>query len=164
MKFANLKDLYHHELRDLYNAESRLIDTLPQMEAKAHSPELKHALRTHLGETKAHRERLGTILKQHSVTPSGEQCEAMDGLVKETMEILEADGDEATIDAALIAMGNRIEHYEMAGYGAAHAHARLLSRDRDAELLQQTLTEEHAADRTLTLLATSSINREAVHA
>jgi ferritin-like metal-binding protein YciE len=153
MKLDSLKDLYIHELQDLYNAEARLIDALPQMADRATSGQLRNAFTEHLEETKQHRQRLEQILGDLKIKPGGEKCEAMEGLIKEGEEILKAKGDGDTIDAGLIATGNRVEHYEMAGYGAARTHAQTLGFEEHARLLQETLDEEGNADKKLTSIA-----------
>ncbi|MFG0284297.1 MAG: ferritin-like domain-containing protein [Phycisphaerales bacterium JB039] len=161
MRLETMMDLYTHELKDLYNAESRLLNALPKLAAKASSSELRSAIESHLKETRTHHDRLEQIFRGLDARPTGEQCEAMDGLLREADEILQADGAGAAIDAGIIAMANRIEHYEIAGYGAARTHARDLGRDSDADLLDQTLQEEAAADEALTNLATGRVNPDA---
>lgn len=153
MKLNELKDLYVHELRDLYNAEKRLLDAIPKMADRASMDSLKQALKSHLEETKRHCNRLEQIFEDLGEKPSGETCEAMQGIIEETQEVLDSDGGDSTIDAGLIAMGNRIEHYEMAGYGTARTHARNLGFEKHADLLQQSLDEEGKADEELSRLA-----------
>jgi len=153
MRFQTMQDWYQHELRDLHNAETQLERTMPRMIEKAHNPRLKDALRSHLEETREQRVRLEEILSDLGGATKREPCEAMQGIVKEAEEVLNADGEPEVIDAALIAMGNRIEHYEMAGYGAARAHAEMLGIPDHARTLQKTLDEEGAADKKLTELA-----------
>lgn len=153
MRLETLKDFYVHELQDLFNAESRLIEALPKMAEKASSEDVRKAFSTHLDETREHKNRLQRIMDDLSVKPGGTKCEAMEGLIKESEQILKAQGDGSTIDAGLLAMGNRIEHYEIAGYGAARAHANELGLDEHARVLQTTLSEEGDADKKLTALA-----------
>lgn len=153
MRFDTLKDFYVHELQDLFNAESRLIDALPKMAKKASSEQVRTAFTNHLDETREHKNRLQRILDDLNVRPGGTKCEAIEGLIKESEHVLKADGDGSTIDAGLLAMGNRIEHYEIAGYGTARAHANELGLPEHAKILQDTLDEEGAADKKLTALA-----------
>ncbi len=162
MKFNDLRDVYVSELKDLYDAESRLAETLPRMATKASSPELKRAFQSHLDETKEQRVRIERICEELGEQPTGVTCEAIRGLIAESQKVLDADGDSNACDAALIAAGNRVEHYEMAGYGAARAHARLLGFDNQARLLQKTLDEEGKADHHLMSLA-KKVNPTAVH-
>lgn len=160
MRFKNLNDLYIHELKDLYDAESKLIEALPKMAAKASSPALKEAFEEHVDQTRQQRQRIEQIMEDLGEDPEGEVCAGMQGLIKEGQSILSASGDEDAVDAALIAAGNRVEHYEIAGYGAARTHAQVLGYDEHAELLQQTLDEEGAADEKLTAIA-EDLNAEA---
>jgi len=158
MKLDSLKDLYVEQLRDLYNAEKQLAEALPKMAERATSAELKRALTTHLEETRQHADRLERIFQNLNEKPTGETCEAMQGLIKEGNQVLKAKGDEATIDAAIIATGNRVEHYEIAGYGTVRAFARQLGREDDAKILQQILDEEEKTDRLLTEMAENMAN------
>jgi len=160
-KFNSLRDLYIHELKDLYNAESRILDTLPKMADKATDVQLKSAFETHLEETKTQKDRLERIITDLGEKPGGETCEAMKGLVKEGEEMLAAKGDPGAIDAGLIAQAQRVEHYEMAGYGSARAYAEKLGHSEHAQLLQETLDEEKHADEKLNECAVS-VNAVAV--
>ncbi len=163
MKLETLKDFYIHELQDLYHAEARLIDALPKMAKKASNEQVRTAFNEHLEETREQKKRLERILHDLNVRPGGMKCEAIEGLIKESEHVLKADGDGSTIDAGLLAMGNRIEHYEIAGYGAARAHAAELGLRDHVDILQQTLDEEGNADKKLTALAEQR-NRMATHA
>ncbi len=156
--FNTLRDLYINELRDLYSAETQLIDALPVMAEAATSPELKLAFTSHLEETRGHAERLERIFAQLGEEPSGETCAAMKGLIKEGSEYAEAGGDDHVRDAGIIGAAQRVEHYEIAAYGTARALAMRLGETDAAEILQQTLDEESAADETLTDIAESEVN------
>ena len=161
MALASLHDLYVDELKDLYNAENQLVKALPRMAKAANTPELKAGFEEHLEVTRGQVERLERIFKKLGVSPKGKKCKAMEGLVEEGKEVIEETGAEAVIDAALIGAAQRVEHYEMAGYGCARTFARLLGYDEAARLLQETLDEEGEADKKLTELAETSINIEA---
>jgi ferritin-like metal-binding protein YciE len=157
MKMKTLEDLFIHEIQDLHSAEEQIVEALPEMAKAAASPELKKAFQEHLKVTKTHLDRVQQILKELGEKP-GKKCKGMEGLLKEGEEILKEDSDAAVKDAALIAAAQKVEHYEMAGYGAARTHAFQLDYDDMAEVLQQTLDEEGEADEKLTELAESKIN------
>ncbi|MEX0586435.1 MAG: ferritin-like domain-containing protein, partial [Pirellulales bacterium] len=161
MKLATMDDLLHHELKDLYSAEKQLIKALPKMAKAASSQSLAELVRAHLEETHEHVQRLERIFEQLGKSTRGAHCKAMEGLIEEAGELLEEDGDPAVKDAAMIAAAQRVEHYEIAGYGSARTFAQQLGYDEAADLLQQTLDEEHAADDKLNNLALSSVNEEA---
>jgi ferritin-like metal-binding protein YciE len=152
-----LHDLYLDQLRDLYSAERQILDALPELQKAAHSDELSNAFRTHFQETEGQVERLERIFDVLNEKPGGEKCEAIEGILKEGKKELkhwrEAEPD--LLDAALIASGQRVEHYEMAAYRTARTLAERLNRDTDAQLLQETLDEEKHADRLLTGIADS---------
>jgi ferritin-like metal-binding protein YciE len=162
MKLTNLSDLYLFELQDMYSAEKQLTRALPKMAKAAASPELRSALEEHLQETQTQVERLETILGNLGKKPSRGKCEAMEGLVEESKEIIDTDGDDAVRDAGLIVHGQKVEHYEIASYGSLRAFARLLGREEDVSLLEQTLEEEKHADETLNQLAEAGINQQAL--
>ncbi|MBN9518817.1 ferritin-like domain-containing protein [bacterium] len=164
MPLDSLHDLYVDGLKDLYSAENQLLKALPRMAKAATAPGLKEAFTTHLEETRGQVGRLETILAQLGVSPRGKKCQAMEGLIEEGKEVLGEDGEPAVIDAALIAAAQKVEHYEIAGYGCARTFARLLGYEDAAELLQETLDEEGNADKTLTAVAESEINTEAEEA
>jgi ferritin-like metal-binding protein YciE len=157
-KFNTLEELLEHELKDLYDAEHRIIEALPQMAEKASSPTLRKAFQKHLQETEKHVARLESVFEQRGIEKSRDKCEAIVGLINEGREILSAEGDKDVLDAALIAAAQRVEHYEMAGYGTARAFARQLGDEYSAELLDQTLDEEKATDMKLTQIAEGSVN------
>lgn len=160
MQHDDLRDLYIDQLKDLYNAENQLIKALPRMAKAASNEELKNAFNTHLEETRVHAQRVEQIITDMGEKARGKKCKAMEGLVEEGKEALEEFEDEV-LDAALIAAAQRIEHYEIAGYGCVRTYAQLLGDDRAAQLLQQTLDEEGKTDKLLTGLAESSINVDA---
>jgi ferritin-like metal-binding protein YciE len=161
MKLDSLQKLYIEELRDLYNAENQLVKALPKMAKHASHQELKQAFEDHLEQTKEHVERLDEIFKRLDERPTGKTCKAMKGLIEEGSEYLEKDGDESVLDAALIGAAQRVEHYEIAGYGTVRTFANMLGENEAAELLQQTLDEEGEADKLLTELAETVVNVEA---
>jgi ferritin-like metal-binding protein YciE len=159
-----LQDLYTQQLRDLWDAERQLIDAIPTMADAATDPELADAFKAHLELTRTHKARLEGIFEDLGEKPDGHTCAAMKGLIKEGAEIADAAGDDAVRDAGLIAAAQRVEHYEISGYGSARSLARRLGREDDAETLQQTLDEEGDADRELTRIADRSVNVEAAEA
>ena len=161
MALESLRDLYVEELRDLYNAEVQLVKALPKMAKAAAAPELRAAFEEHLEETRNQVSRLENIFESLSESAKGKKCKAMEGLISEGAEIIDEDGDSAVKDAALIAAAQRVEHYEIAGYGCARTFARLLGYSDAEALLQETLDEEGEADKKLTELAESVINIEA---
>jgi ferritin-like metal-binding protein YciE len=160
MKFSSLHDLYIEQLKDLHSAESQLTKALPKMAKAATNPELKAAFTEHLEETKGQLARLNQIGEKLSKSLSGHTCAAMKGLIEEGSEWMKEDAEPEVMDAGLIAAAQRVEHYEMAGYGTVHNFAELLEDEAAAELLAETLEEEEAADEKLTALA-KSINVEA---
>jgi ferritin-like metal-binding protein YciE len=164
MAMDSLKDLYVDELKDLYNAENQLLKALPKMAKKASAPELKRAFQDHLTQTQGHVDRLDKIFKGLGEKPTGKTCKAMKGLVEEGKEIIEEDGDDSVLDAALIGAAQRVEHYEIAGYGVVRTFASLLGEDDAMASLQRTLNEEAETDKKLTKLAESIINIEATEA
>jgi len=154
----SLDDLFVDQLQDLYDAEQRLTDALPKMADAADAEELKTAFTSHLRETEGHITRLEQIFRDLGLEPVREACEAMKGLIKEGSTMVDAKGDSHVKDAALIAAAQRIEHYEMAGYGTARSFANRLGHTHAAQLLQQTLDEEKSADTELTEIAEKSVN------
>lgn len=164
MALDSLHDLYLEELRDLYNAENQLLKALPRMAKAATAPELKAAFTEHLAVTQGQVERLDRIFAQLGEKATGKKCKAMEGLIAEGKEVMEEDGEPAVIDAALIGAAQRVEHYEMAGYGTVRTFARVLGYTAAEKLLQKTLDEEGEADQTLTELAETVINPEAEEA
>jgi ferritin-like metal-binding protein YciE len=142
MKMNTLQQLYTDELRDLYNAENQLLKALPKMAKAASSEELKDAFEKHLEQTKTHVERLEQVFEELGEKPKGKTCRAMKGLIEEGSEILEEEGEESVLDAGIIVAAQKVEHYEIAGYGSVRTFAHLLGKDKSAELLQATLDEE----------------------
>ena len=161
MKLDSLRTLWIEEMRDLYNAENQLLKALPKMAKKASTPELKEAFETHLEETRTHVDRLDEIFARLGKKPSGKTCKAMKGLIEEGSEMMEEDGPESVIDAGIIAAAQRVEHYEIAGYGVVRTFALVLGESEAQELLQETLNEEGAADEVLTEIAENFVNEEA---
>lgn len=153
MELETLRDLYVGELKDLYSAEHQLLKALPKMAGAATEKGLKKAFTDHLQQTHGHVERLDRIFAEMGGSPKGKKCKAMEGLVKEGKEMIEEDAEPEVMDAGLIAAAQRVEHYEMAGYGCVRTYAELLGETKAAKLLQQTLDEEGAADKKLTQLA-----------
>jgi ferritin-like metal-binding protein YciE len=158
LKLNSLRDLLVEELRDLYNAETQLVDALPKMAGAATSRELKSAFEHHLEQTRDHVSRLDNIFQQIAEESSGESCEAMKGLIKEGEILVKAEGNPDVRDAGLIGAAQRVEHYEMAGYGTARSLARRLGENQVAEALQRTLNEEAEANKKLTSIAESQVN------
>lgn len=163
-EFNSFNDLFVNQIEDLYDAEQRLTKALPKMAEAASSSQLKQAFQSHLTETQGHVSRLEQIFREINVEPKRETCEAMKGLVAEGEEMIKANGDPDIKDAALIAAAQRVEHYEMAGYGTARSFAQRLGLNQAANLLQQTLNEEKAADAKLNTIAESSVNLKATSA
>jgi len=151
--FNNLNDLLIEQLSDLYDAENRLTDALPRMRDAATSAELKNTFDSHLDETRNHVRRLENVFAQLGIAAERQTCPAMKGLIKEGEEMIDAEGDPTVKDSALIAAAQRVEHYEMAGYGSVRTFARRLGLGQIADTLQMTLDEETAADKKLTQVA-----------
>ncbi len=157
----NLQDLLEHQLKDLYSAESQLVKALPKMQKKASDEKLKQAIEKHLEETKEHKNRLKEVCNELGIKPTGEECKAMKGLIEEAESFLKEKADEDVRDAGIIAEAQRVEHYEISGYGTAVRYAQELGHKNVAKKLQQTLDEEYKTDQNLTKLAESRLNREA---
>jgi ferritin-like metal-binding protein YciE len=160
MKLNNLQQLFVKQLRDLYDAENQITDALPKMIDAASYSELKSSLQEHLDVTRQQIARLDQIFQILNEKATGETCKGMKGVIKEGDEIISAGGDPSTVDAGIISAAQRVEHYEMAGYGTVRTYAQLLGQSQIAQLLQQTLDEEKEADEMLTQIA-SSVNVEA---
>ncbi|WP_300435099.1 ferritin-like domain-containing protein [Christiangramia sp.] len=157
----DLKDLFEHQLKDLFSAESQLIKALPKMVENANDEKLKEAFESHLEETREHKSRLEVICKELNISPKGETCKAMKGLIEEAEEFLQEDASEDVRDAGLIADAQRVEHYEISGYGTLVRYAKELGHEDIAKKLQETLDEEYDADEKLNKLAESRLNQEA---
>jgi ferritin-like metal-binding protein YciE len=153
LKLNSLRDLFIEELRDLYSAETQLVKALPKMADAATDEQLKQAFTDHLQETENHVARLETIFEGLDEKATGETCQAMEGLIKEGSQMIKAQGDNVVKDSGLIGAAQRVEHYEMAGYGTARSLAQRLGEEEAAELLQETLDEEAGADELLTEIA-----------
>ncbi|HEY6324261.1 MAG TPA: ferritin-like domain-containing protein [Thermoanaerobaculia bacterium] len=161
MKMESLKDLYLEQLRDIYDAETQLIDALPKMAEAAHHTNLKSAFNQHLRQTREHATRLERLFSALGEKPEGQTCHGMKGLIKEGQEMIKAQGDPDVIDAGLIAAAQRVEHYEIAVYGTVRAYAEILGAEEAVKVLEKTLQEEEETDNKLTELAESHINVEA---
>jgi ferritin-like metal-binding protein YciE len=161
MKLESLKDLYLEQLKDLYSAETQLVDALPKMAERATSSDLKNGFQEHLRQTQEHVRRLEQIFQDLGDSPKGHTCEGMKGLIKEGEEMIKMKGDDKVIDAGLIAAAQRVEHYEIAGYGTVRTYAEMLGKTQHASLLERTLQEEEMTDEKLTRLAETHINQEA---
>jgi ferritin-like metal-binding protein YciE len=156
-----LEDLLAHELKDLLSAEKQITKALPKMIKAASSDDLKEALQNHLEETEEHVNRLEQIFEKLDLATRGPKCAAMEGLIEEGSEALKADMEDMVRDAAIIASCQRVEHYEMAGYGCARTFAQQCGHQEVADILQETLDEEKAADEKLTQIAMEHVNEEA---
>jgi ferritin-like metal-binding protein YciE len=156
----SLRELYIDELKDIFSAEKQLTKALPKMAKAASSPDLRKGFEGHLEQTKGHVQRLEQIFTMLQAKASGKKCMGMEGLVKEGSEIMDEDFEDDVMDAALISAAQRVEHYEIAAYGAVSAYADLLGESKQASLLRQTLEEEKQTDQKLTDLS-KKINVEA---
>lgn len=161
MKLESIEQLFVHEIKDLLSAEKQLVKALPKMAKGAHSEALRTAMEEHLEQTKGQIERLERVFEIAEKSPRAEHCKAMEGLIEEGDELLKEDGDPAVKDAALIGAAQKVEHYEISGYGTARALAELLGLGEAVQLLQETLDEEKETDVKLTELALSEINPQA---
>jgi ferritin-like metal-binding protein YciE len=161
---GTLHDAFLEELRDTYDAEKQLTKALPKLAKAASSADLRAAFESHLEETRGQIERLEQVFESLDEKVRGKHCEGIAGIIDEGKTIMEEDFDEATMDACLIAAGQRAEHYEMAAYGTLVAWARGMGHSEAATLLQETLDEEKAADEKLTAIAEGGINQEAADA
>lgn len=167
MSFHTFQELFVYQLRDLYDAENQILEALPLVIKAASSAELKQALKDHFVDTQNQVERLLTIFNYLETDPEGQHSLGMEGLIAEINEIIQFPGKSAVKDAAIIATAQKIEHYEISGYGTVHCHAKYFNFEDAVSLLQDTLNEEAAADKKLTKLAegslfSSGINKEAL--
>lgn len=155
MSLGSMQELFVQQLKDLYSAEGQIIKALPKMIKGATNPELREAFEMHLEETKAQQQRIEDIFENEKLngSPRGHKCKGMEGLLEEGAEMLEEDGEDNVIDAGLIAAAQRVEHYEIAGYGTVRTMAELLGLSKAAKMLEQTLREEEATDKKLTQIA-----------
>jgi ferritin-like metal-binding protein YciE len=161
MKLNSLRDLYVMELKDLYNGEQQILKALPKMAEQANSPELRSAFEDHLEETRIQVQRLEQIFQKLDEAPKGQKCKGLEGIIDEGEDAVDEDAPPAVCDAALISSAQKVEHYEIASYGAVRTFARRLGFEDHAQLLTETLQEEGNADKKLTSLAESYINEEA---
>jgi ferritin-like metal-binding protein YciE len=157
----NINDLFVHTLRDIYYAERQILKALPEMIEKSNDPQLKQGFQSHLGETKNHVSRLDQVFRMLRQEPSGVDCPAIDGIIDEANDVATEADNKSVMDAALIAAAQAVEHYEMTRYGSLIAWAKQLGRNDCAALLQETLEEEKAADKKMTMIAESKVNRMA---
>ncbi len=163
MSVDTIEKLFVDELKDLYSAENQITKALPKLAKASSSEELRTAFESHLEETEVHIERLEEIFKILEVSPKGKTCDGMKGLLEEGSEVMEETEEGAVRDAAMISAAQRVEHYEMAGYGSVRTYAELLGQDKIVTLLEKTLGEEKAADGKLTKIA-GSVNDQALRA
>ena len=161
---ATLHDAFLDELRDIYDAEKQLTKALPKLAKTATSPKLREAFESHLEETRGHVERLEEVFENLQEKARGKHCDGIAGIIEEGKSILEEDFDDLTMDACLIAAGQRAEHYEIGAYGTMIAWAEAMGHTDAAALLQQNLDEEKAADKKLSALAEGGINQQAAKA
>ena len=161
MEMDTLKELFVHELKDLLSAEKQLTKALPKMAKAATDEGLAAGFEEHLEQTEEHVNRLEKILEDLDETTRGPKCKGMEGLIEEGKEMMEEVSDDDVRDAGLISAAQRVEHYEIAGYGCARTYAELLGQKEAVDLLEQTLQEEGETDKKLTRLAKSVINAKA---
>ena len=161
MKITTLEELLEDELKDIYSAETQLLKALPKMAESAESKDLRAALEKHLGQTQTHVQRIAEICGDLKIQPQGKHCAGMEGLIKEGQEVVEGDMESEPKQAALIGAAQRVEHYEIAAYGTARAHAKQLGYVKAFEMLSQTLDEEKDTDQKLTHLAENRVNVKA---
>jgi ferritin-like metal-binding protein YciE len=154
-------DLFLHTLQDIYYAENQIVKSLPEMIENATNAQLKQGLQSHLGESKTHVQRLEQVFQMLGQSAKGVDCPAIDGILEEAEEVTGEVADKDVLDAAIIASGQAVEHYEITRYGALIAWAKRLGRNDVAKLLEQTLNEEKAADKKLTSVAESQVNLKA---
>jgi ferritin-like metal-binding protein YciE len=159
----SLKELFEEEIKDLYNAEKQITKALPKMIKAASNQQLKEGMQRHLIQTEEHARRLEEVAKLCGFRPTGKVCKAMQGLVEEANEVLKEGKPSPVLDAALIASAQRVEHYEIAGYGTAIQFAKLLGHTEAMNLMLQTIKDEEATDQKLTQIAESQVNTEALN-
>jgi ferritin-like metal-binding protein YciE len=162
MEMDMLHELYVDELKDLYSAENQILKALPRMIKAATHKKLKQGFAKHERQTRGHVKRLERICKSLDEKPTGKKCVGMEGVLKEGSELIKERPDPEVLDAGLIAAAQHVEHYEMAGYGTVRTWAGLLGYADHERLLQQTLDEERETDESLTALAESTVNIDAV--
>jgi ferritin-like metal-binding protein YciE len=162
MALATMQDLFIEQLKDLYSAEKQLVQALPKMAKAATTPELVQAITDHLGQTQNHVSRLEQCFEHLNASSRGKRCKGMEGLIEEGKETIEEEGEGVVKDAGLIAAAQRVEHYEISGYGTAKTMASLLGLDDVADLLDETLGEEEEADKLLSQIAMDQVNPQAL--
>lgn len=162
MALATMQDLFIEQLKDLYSAEKQLVQALPRMAKAATTPELAQAITDHLSQTQNHVSRLEQCFEHLNASTRGKRCKGMEGLIEEGKETIEEDGEGVVKDAGLIAAAQRVEHYEISGYGTARTMASLLGLDDVADLLTETLGEEEEADKLLSQIAMDQVNPQAM--
>lgn len=160
----SMHDLFLDELRDLYDAEKQIVKALPKMAEAAQAPKLKSGFERHLKQTTTHVTRLEQIFETLGEKPTGEKCDAMQGLLKEGEKVIHNTDEGSVRDAGLIAAAQRVEHYEMAAYGSARTFAQILGQTDAASLLEETLQEEKDTDQKLTEIAQKIVNEKALRA
>jgi ferritin-like metal-binding protein YciE len=163
MTLDTMQDLLCEELRDIYNAEQQLVKALPRLAAAVTTPSLQDALQDHLAETEGQVRRLEQVFEALGQKAAGKKCKGMEGLLEEGAEMTGQSGSELVRDAGIISVAQRIEHYEIAAYGCAITHARVLGLEEVAELLERTLVEEKLADEKLSTIAEQEVNGSALH-
>jgi ferritin-like metal-binding protein YciE len=163
MALDTMQELLCEELRDIYNAEQQLVKALPKLAGVVTTPSLQDALQDHLAETEGHVRRLEQVFEALGQKAAGKKCKGMEGLLEEGAEMAEQTGSELVRDAGIISAAQRVEHYEIAAYGCAITHARVLGLEDVADLLEQTLTEEKLADERLSTIADQEVNGSALH-
>jgi ferritin-like metal-binding protein YciE len=161
MSMKSLEDLYVEELKDLYDAEHQILEALPKLAQAASAARLKAAFEQHQKQTEGQVKRLEQIFKERGESPNGKKCKGVAGLIAEGQELLKEEAEPEVLDAGLIAAAQKVEHYEIAGYGTVRTYAQLLGETKAAQLLQETLDEEGETDKKLTTLAEGSINKKA---
>jgi ferritin-like metal-binding protein YciE len=164
MAVKSVNDLLIDELQDIYHAEKQLVKALPKMAKKAKSDQLRQAVEHHLEETKGHVQRLEQVFEKLDAKPRAKKCEAMEGLIEEAEELMGEIATPEVLDAAMIAAAQKVEHYEIASYGTLSTLAEELGHTEAARLLDQTLSEEKAADQKLNQIALSGVNKSALQA
>jgi ferritin-like metal-binding protein YciE len=161
MKITTLAELLEDELKDIYSAEKQILEALPEMAKAAESQDLRAAFEKHLEQSRVHLQRIEEICADLKISPVGEHCKGMEGLIEEGQKIIQSDMESEPKQAALIGAAQRVEHYEIAAYGTARAHARQLAYVKAFELLTKTLDEEKDTDQKLTRLAENRVNVKA---
>lgn len=163
MQLSTLNDLFIDELKDLYSAENQILKALPKMAQRASDPTLQAALNEHERQTRGHVQRLDQVFQKYGQSPTGKVCRGMMGLLQEGDEMLSDEAPPAVMDAGIISMAQRVEHYEIAGYGSVRTYAKELGDKEAQKLLQQTLDEEGETDEKLTKIAEKRVNERALH-